>query len=86
MLNFYKVHYVLEEIRLDSFNVLESKLLSGGFLSVGIIESSIYFFFFYKDKKFHQKGTTCVVRGGPLHRENKKRFRDWVGVEGGCGS
>ena len=29
-----------------------------------------------------------LVRGGPLHRENKKRFRDWVGVEGicGCGS
>ena len=26
----------------------------------------------------HQKGTTSVVRGGPLFRENKKSFRDWV--------
>ena len=39
-------------------------------------------------KKLHQKGTTSVVRGGPLHCENKKRFRDRVGDEGicGCGS
>ena len=26
-----------------------------------------------------------VVRGGPLYRENKKRFKGWVGVEGNCG-
>ena len=29
-----------------------------------------------------EKGTISIVRGGPLYRENKKRFRDWVGVEG----
>ena len=39
-------------------------------------------------EKLTQKGTTPVVRGEPLYRENKKRFRAWVGVEGicGCGS
>ena len=27
----------------------------------------------------HQKGTISVVRGEPLYRENKKRFKDWMG-------
>ena len=36
-------------------------------------------------KKLHPKGTTSVVRGGALYRENKKRLRDRVGVEGICG-
>ena len=30
----------------------------------------------------HQKGSTSVVRDGPLCLENKWKFRDWVGVEG----
>ena len=32
-----------------------------------------------EEDEMHQKGTTiCVVCGGPLYRENKKRFKDWV--------
>ena len=34
----------------------------------------------------HQIGTTAVVRGGFLYRENKNRFRDGIGVEGIYGS
>ena len=40
------------------------------------------FLFFYNDidrywyyKKWHQKDTITVVHGGPLYRENKKRFQ-----------
>ena len=48
-------------------------------------QTRIYLYWYWYKKKLHQKGTISEVRGGPLYRENKKRFKDWVGVDGICG-
>ena len=50
-----------------------------------LISLYIFFFFFFImiiiQEEVTQKGSTSVIRDGPLYVGNKKRFRNWVGVD-----